>query len=286
MRFMSYLVQGRESYGLVTPRGLVDLSRRLGAPYPDLQALIAADALSQAAQFADAPADFQESDVTALMPIKAPAHLWCLALNYVEHHSEMESIGRKQELPAKPALFARYADSFTAHNAPLEMPTQSDQFDYEGELAVVIGKPGRDVSEADAMDHVAGYTIVNDGSVRDWQFHTRQITPGKNFYHSGAIGPYFVTKDEIADPHALSIVTRLNGTVLQDGNSRDMVHKIPAFVSYVSRILPLVAGDILATGTPSGVGVSRQPQVWMKAGDTIEIAIEGLGTLRNSVQSA
>ncbi|MBC2666827.1 fumarylacetoacetate hydrolase family protein [Novosphingobium flavum] len=283
MKFASYVQAGKASYGLVTEGGIVDLGKRIGVEFPTLKALIAADALGKAAAFAHEPADFAADTVEYLPVIPDPVHLWCLALNYVEHHAEVEAAGRVQELPKKPALFARAADSLTGHERPLIAPSVSEQFDFEGELAVIIGKGGRNVSEADAMSHIAGYAVCNEGSVRDWQFHTKQITPGKNFWHSGALGPVMVTADEIGDPHALSIKTWLNEQLVQDGTSADMVHKIPAFIAYVSTIAPLVPGDVLSTGTPSGVGFSRKPPLWMKPGDRCTIEIEGVGRLSNPV---
>jgi len=283
MRFSSFEAAGKERFGLVTDAGIVDLTDRLGVA--TLREAIAKDRLKDAQGFAGEKADFAFDAVKHLPAIPAPMHLWCLALNYVEHHAEVESAGRVQELPKKPALFARVADSMTGHKQPLIAPQASEQFDYEGELAVIIGKTGRHVSEADAMDYVAGYAIFNDGSIRDWQFHTKQITPGKNFWSTASLGPWMVTKDEVPDPHNLSIKTTLNGQVLQDGTSRDMLYKIPAFIAYVSTIAPLVPGDVLATGTPSGVGFSRKPPIWMKAGDVCEIEIEKIGKLINSVEA-
>jgi 2-keto-4-pentenoate hydratase/2-oxohepta-3-ene-1,7-dioic acid hydratase in catechol pathway len=284
MRYASYQIDGRTSFGAVTDAGIVDLGPHFAGRYPDLKSVIAAGFPAEVVKAASGPATIALDAVTWLSPVPNPDHLWCLALNYVEHHTEVVGAGRVQELPKKPALFARWIDTFTGHNQPLEAPKVSEQFDYEGELGVIIGKGGRNIAEADAMGHVAGYTVINEGSVRDWQFHTKQITPGKNFYHSGGIGPWMVTADEIADPYALSIQTRLNGTLLQDGTSADMVHRIEAFIAYASTICPLSPGDILSTGTPSGVGFSRTPPVWMKAGDTCEVTIEGVGTLVNTVE--
>lgn len=283
MRFVSYQVAGRAAYGLQTDKGIVDLARRFGDKAPDLRALLTNGLLEQAGQYVAEASDHQAGDVEYLPVIPVPAHLWCLALNYVEHHAEVESAGRVQELPKKPALFLRAADSMTGHQQALVAPNASEQFDYEGELAVIIGKGGRHISETDAYDHVAGYSVFNDGSVRDWQFHTKQITPGKNFWRTAALGPALVTRDEVRDPDNLSIRTTLNGQVVQDGNSRDMLFKIPAFIAYASSIAPLYPGDVLATGTPSGVGFSRKPPLWMKAGDRCEIEIEGVGKLSNPV---
>ena len=283
MRFVTFEIGGRAGYGLQTAEGVVGLARRFGERAPTLKALIANGLIEEAAQYASEPVDFPLGVVSYLPLIPDPLHLWCLALNYVEHHAEVESAGRVQELPKKPALFSRAADSMVGHDQPLVAPNASEQFDYEGELAVIIGKRGRHISEADAMDHVAGYSVFNDGSIRDWQFHTRQITPGKNFWHTASLGPALVTPDEIKDVDNLAVKTWLNGELLQDGNTRDMLFKIPAFIAYASTIAPLEPGDVLATGTPSGVGFSRKPPIWMKAGDRCEIEIEGVGRLENPV---
>ena len=160
---------------------------------------------------------------------------------------------------------------------------ESDDFDFEAELAVIIGKGGSRIPENEAMDHVAGYSAFNDASVRDWQFHTRQIAPGKNFRGTAALGPWLVTRDEIADPDNLAVKARLNGETLQDSNTRYMMHKIPRFIAYASTILELQPGDVLATGTPSGVGFSRKPPIYMKPGDSIEVELEGIGILQNPI---
>ncbi|WP_027212643.1 fumarylacetoacetate hydrolase family protein [Burkholderia sp. WSM2232] len=283
MKYASFSIDGKTSYGIVVKDGVVDLGRRFGYRYADLQALVKADFPADVAACANKTADHALEAITFLPPITRPMHIWCLALNYAEHHNEVQSAGRAQELPKQPALFSRAADSLTGHGQPLLHPGVSEQFDFEGELVVVIGKPGYRVKAENALDHVAAYTIMNEGSVRDWQFHTRQITPGKNFYRSGAIGPWLVPAREIEDVNALRIVTTLNGRTMQDGSVSAMLHKIPRFIEYVSTIAPLMPGDILATGTPSGVGFSRQPPVFMKPGDTCEVTIDRIGTLSNQV---
>lgn len=283
MKYASFRVDGRTSYGAVAGEGIVDLGKRFGAQYPDLKSVLAAGFPAEVAAAADATPDYSLAQVELLAPIPDPAHVWCLALNYVEHHNEVQNAGRVQELPKQPALFARAADSLTAHGQPLRHPGVSEQYDFEGELVVVIGKPGFQIKAEDAFEHVGGYTIMNEGSVRDWQFHTRQITPGKNFWRSGAIGPWIVPASEIEDVDALRIRTTLNGETMQDDTVASMVHKIPRFIEYVSSIAPLQAGDILATGTPSGVGFGRTPPVFMKVGDVVEVSIDRIGTLRNEV---
>jgi 2-keto-4-pentenoate hydratase/2-oxohepta-3-ene-1,7-dioic acid hydratase in catechol pathway len=286
MRYLSFKTGSRQSYGAITDKGIVDLGSRFKDRYPTLKSLIAAGFPKEVDTVAQGTADLAEADIEYLPTIPDATNVWCLALNYVEHHDEVQGAGRVQELPKQPALFMRSIDSLAGHGQSLLHPGVSEQFDYEGELGVIIGKAGRNVSEADALNYVAGYTIVNDGSVRDWQFHTRQITPGKNWYRSGSVGPWMVRADRIPDPHDLRIKTTLNGEVLQNGSTADMVHKIPKFISYLSTITLLHPGDILATGTPSGVGFSRTPPIWMKVGDVCEISIDRIGVLRNHVQRA
>lgn len=281
MRFVSYSVAGRQAFGLVVEGGVVDLTERLGVA--SLKALIEADRLADATRFAGEAPDVALDAIEYLPVIVDPTHVWCLAINYQDHIEEIKSVGIQRDVPKKPALFARYPDTLMGHEQPILKPRVSDDVDYEVELAVIIGKGGRHISEDDAMAHVAGYTVFNDVSIRDYQFHTRQIIPGKNFRASGGLGPWMVTADEIADPHDLRVEARLNGKVLQDSNTSFQIHRIPAFISYVSQILDLKPGDVLATGTPSGVGFSRRPPIFMKAGDVCECEVEGIGVLRNPV---
>jgi 2-keto-4-pentenoate hydratase/2-oxohepta-3-ene-1,7-dioic acid hydratase in catechol pathway len=288
VKYLSFSIADRETYGIVTAAGVVDLGRRFGSQYGSLKALIAAGFPGNVAEAAGERPDYATDEITFLPPIADPVHIWCLALNYVEHHAEVQNAGRVQELPKSPALFSRAADSLVGHGQLLRHPGVSEQYDFEAELAVVIGKRGYRISQENAFEHVAGYTIMNEGSVRDWQFHTRQITPGKNFFHSGAIGPWIVPRAEIRDDevYGLHIKTTLNGQVMQEDTTGSMVHRIARFIEYVSTIAPLYPGDILATGTPGGVGFSRNPPVYMKVGDVCEISIDRIGVLRNRVGGA
>jgi 2-keto-4-pentenoate hydratase/2-oxohepta-3-ene-1,7-dioic acid hydratase in catechol pathway len=183
-----------------------------------------------------------------------------------------------------PTIFLRFTDTLIGHGQAAWIPRISPAVDYECELAVIIGKGGRYIEAAHALDHVAGYTCFNDISIRDWQRHTTQFTAGKNFPGTGALGPWMVTADEIPDPHALSIKTRLNGKVMQDSNTRELIFKIPELIAYISSFTPLSPGDIIATGTPSGVGFARNPPVFMKAGDTVEVEIASIGVLKNVLE--
>jgi 2-keto-4-pentenoate hydratase/2-oxohepta-3-ene-1,7-dioic acid hydratase in catechol pathway len=182
-----------------------------------------------------------------------------------------------------PVIFVRFESSHVGHLEPILRPKVSQQFDYEGELAVIIGKEGRYIPADAALDYVAGYSIYNDGSVRDWQRHTHQYTPGKNFPSSGAFGPWLVTSDKIPDPAKLRLTTRLNGKVVQDSGIDDLLFDVPSLIAYCSNFTTLLPGDVIVTGTPGGVGAARKPPLWMKPGDTIEVEISEIGTLRNPV---
>jgi 2-keto-4-pentenoate hydratase/2-oxohepta-3-ene-1,7-dioic acid hydratase in catechol pathway len=197
--------------------------------------------------------------------------------------AEVQKAGVPRPAPTRPPIFMRYSESFVGHRQDLILPGVSTSFDYEIELAVVIGKGGRYIEKDAALSHVAGYTIFNDGSIRDWQFHTQQVGPGKNFFATGALGPWMVTTDEVGDPGNLGLELKLNGQTLQKGNTHDMVFNVADLISYISAILPLSPGDLIATGTPAGVGFSRKPPIFMKAGDVCELTIEKIGMLSNRV---
>jgi len=202
----------------------------------------------------------------------------CVGVNYRPHIEEM---GR--DIPEYPVVFVRFGSSLVGDGEPVIRPQVSEQFDFEGELAVIIGKPARHVSREDAFDYIAGYCCFLDGSVRDWQRHTGQFTAGKNFERSGAIGP-MVAAEDVGDPTALELTTRVNGEVMQEGRVSDLVFDIPALVEYCSTFTELQPGDVIATGTPGGVGAARRPPVWLKDGDLVEVAISGLGVLSNPVR--
>jgi 2-keto-4-pentenoate hydratase/2-oxohepta-3-ene-1,7-dioic acid hydratase in catechol pathway len=213
-----------------------------------------------------------------LPPIVDPQKVICIGINYDTHRNEL---GRSAS--AYPAVFLRFPDTHIGHRTPIVRPLVSTALDYEGELAVIIGRPGRAISQADALDHVAGYACYNDATIRDWQRHTHQFTPGKNFPQTGAFGPWLVTADEIGDPMNLQLVTRLNGTVVQAASTGDMIFSIAEIIAYVSTFTSLSAGDVIATGTPGGVGFKREPPLWMRPNDVVEVEIEGVGTLRNVI---
>lgn len=279
MRVMSFEIGGRASYGLATDRGVVDAGRRLGNDLPALRDVLLAGALDRLRALESQPADHAFEEVAFLPVIPDPAaKVLCVGVNYMPHIKEM---GR--ERPEYPVLFVRFADSIVGHRRPLTRPRASERYDYEGELAVVIGSRARHVSRDRALAHVAGYSCFNDGSVRDYQRHSQQWTPGKNFHASGSFGPWLVTADERPDPREFHLTTRLNGAVVQDESVSELCFDIPALIEYCSTWTQLEPGDVIVTGTPGGVGAGRTPPLWMKAGDEVEVDIAGIGVLENPV---
>ena len=279
MKLVSFIQDGQALYGLVQGEAYVAPSAGFLARYPDLKAVLAANAL------ADLQADVQKggqrvapAQVQAQAVIPAPGKVICVGLNYKTHVAET-----KRPDSEHPSLFLRYADSLAAHGDEVLRPEFSERFDWEGELAFVIGKGGRHIAAADAFDHIAGYTCFNDVSVRDWQRHTHQFTPGKNFPGTGPLGPFLLTRDEVPDVTQLTLLTRLNGQVVQHASLADLIFDIPTIVAYISRFTPLSPGDVIATGTPGGVGDRREPPLYMKEGDVVEVEITGLGVLRNRI---
>lgn len=277
MRIASFIHDGRSGFGIVREDGLVDLAERgLGQSLKQVLGRGALDEVRAVAATADA--DLSLADVALQPPVVNPGKVFCIGVNYRNHVVEM---GR--ELPTHPWVFTRSADSFVGHGSSLVRPAVSEQFDYEGELALVIGRTAHRVDSASALDYVAGYCCLNDGSVRDFQRHSGQFTPGKNFWRSGAMGPWLVTADEIGDPAGLELETRLNGKVMQSAPTSDLIFDIPALIEYCSTFARLEPGDVIATGTPGGVGAARKPPVWLRGGDTIEVSISRIGTLANPV---
>ncbi|MDO6409228.1 fumarylacetoacetate hydrolase family protein [Pantoea phytobeneficialis] len=278
MKLASFVHQGKRSYGIVRDNGVIDLGRRLGDRYADLKSLLAANALSEAQQLSQEVPDLRFNDLELLPVIDNPGKILCVGMNYAEKRKEFD-----QHNPA-PTLFVRFADSQTGHNAPVLKPRHSSEFDYEGELAVIIGQSGEDIAREDALNHVAGYSCYMDGSARDWQ-HT-WFTAGKNWRQTGAFGPWMTTADEIPDPHRLAIRTWLNGRMVQDDNTASMIHKVAELIEYISTFTSLHAGDVIITGSPGGVGKKRNPPLFMQAGDRIEVEIENIGHLSNVIIDA
>jgi len=277
MRIASFEHLTRPGFGPVEADHVTDVSAAFpGVVLADLLAI--PDYVAQIAQAASAAPRLALAAITLLPPIPNPNRIICVGLNYNKHIAEM---GR--DPGNHPAIFLRYPDSIVGHAQPLIRPRESDHYDFEGEFALVIGQGGRRIAVADALQAIAGYTIFNDGSLRDWQAHSSQFTPGKNFYRSGACGPWMVTKDALPNPSASTLRTRLNGEIMQQAGLDDLRFPVPFLIEYLSKIFPLLPGDIIATGTPGGVGAGRTPKLWMKPGDRIEIEIDGLGTLSNPV---
>ena len=274
MKLASYEVDGRRSYGVVTDDGILDVGGVPGAPPTLLDALAASEGRPLEKTGPTIPVEA----VAWLPPVWNSDRIICVGLNYRSHVREL---GR--EPPAYPMLFVRFAESLVGHDAALVRPAASQMFDFEAELAVVIGKGGRHITADRAMEHVAGYAPFNDGTLRDFQNHAVQFLPGKSFWRSGSFGPWIVTADEIDDLGRLEIKALLNGEEMQRATFDDLLFGVPDLIAYISTVMPLRPGDIIATGTTGGVGAARNPQIWMKPGDVIEVVIEGIGVLRNTI---
>ncbi|MBC8721354.1 fumarylacetoacetate hydrolase family protein [Paraburkholderia sp. 31.1] len=279
MKLASFSTHLGSSFGIVRDETVFDLGKRLGGRYGDLKALIAADAFGEAAQAADGTqGDYPLSEVTLLPVIPNPEQIFCVGLNYADHVKETN-----RETTEHPVIFMRVPASQVGHGQPMLRPPESLKFDYEGEIAVIIGRGGRRIAEADAWNHIAGYACYNDGSVRDWQLHTGQWGPGKNFYRTGAFGPWMVTSDEIEPNAVMTLVTRLNGQEVQRATTQMLIHGIARQIAYLSTFTPLSPGDVIVTGTPGGVGAKRNPPLFMKAGDVAEVEVDRIGVLSNPI---
>ncbi|MEO1330913.1 MAG: fumarylacetoacetate hydrolase family protein [Pseudomonadota bacterium] len=287
MRLVSYSHLGEPRFGALqedpqggAPRGgIVDLTGRIAPQIRSIQDLLRADQLAAAADYVQGrAANIGWCDAPLLPVIPAPGKILCVGLNYETHRAET-----KRPEVANPTIFTRFADSQVAHRQPMVKPAVSERFDYEGELALVIGRPGRRIPEARALEHVAGYACYNDGSVRDWQRHTMQFTPGKTFPGTGAFGPYLLTRDAAPDYRLLSIETRLNGETMQSASLANLIFPLERLIAYISSFTPLSAGDVIVTGTPGGVGDKREPPVYLTPGDQVEVEIGPLGVLSNPV---
>lgn len=274
MRFATFENDGSSAWGMIDGETVAVLTDHS----PSLRAAIAGGGLAAAASAAASAPRVPLRGLRYRPLIGHPGKILCVGLNYEDHRKET---GRA--LVGNPTIFTRFADSQTAHEGAILMPKVSDKLDYEGELAVVIGKAGRHIRAEDALDHVAGYSCYNDGSVRDWQAHTIQFTPGKNFPQTGAFGPWLVTPDEFGPLGPQRIQTRLNDVVMQDAVLRDMIFPVPQLIEYISTFTPLSPGDVIVSGTPGGVGAKRQPPVFMAVGDRVEVEIDGIGILVNSI---
>ena len=278
MRLASVVIAGRPTWGVVDGADFLDVGEVLRASLPTLRTAIAAAAWPDIAAARSQALRTPLAALQFLPVIPDPDKILCVGLNYETHRRET---GRAEV--GHPTIFLRLNGSQLGHGGDIIRPHVSDTLDYEGELAVVIGKGGRYIAEADAMAHVAGYACYNDGTVREWQHHTHQFTPGKNFPATGAFGPWMVTADEVPDVEALKLTTRLDGVVVQEAGLDQLIFSIPRIIAYCSAFTPLQPGDVIATGTPGGVGFKREPKLLMRPGSTVEIEISGIGTLVNGI---
>ncbi|MBA4327583.1 MAG: 5-carboxymethyl-2-hydroxymuconate isomerase [Polaromonas sp.] len=279
MKLLSYSLRGVPSWGALVNGRVVDLQAASRGRIPTLRSALAQLSLDDIEALASAhPATIALNDIAWLPVIPDAAKIFCIGLNYDEHRIEAN-----RDKTAQPTVFLRLAASQAGHDEPLLLPPESERFDYEGEIAVIIGRGGRRIPQEDAWEHIAGYAPYNDGSIRDWQSHTSQWTPGKNFPATGSFGPCMVTRGEIADGQELTLTTRLNGEVMQQATTAQLIFSIPSLINYLSTFIPLEPGDVIVTGTPGGVGFKRSPPVFMRVGDTVEVEVSSVGTLVNRV---
>jgi 2-keto-4-pentenoate hydratase/2-oxohepta-3-ene-1,7-dioic acid hydratase in catechol pathway len=275
MKLLSFAADGKDWFGALRGDGVVTLNEQVAQP--DLRAALTAGAMEQMRTIAQRAApDRKVAEIRFLPVILQPGKILCAGINYRSHAAEMS-----RELPKQPSMFIRFADTLVGHGGELIRPSVSEHFDFEGELALVIGKGGRHIAPDRALDHVAGYTCFVDGSVRDYQKFS--VTSGKNFPGTGPLGPWLVTSDEIPDPSRLTLMTRLNGKEVQRSPTDLLIYSIPQIIAFCSDFTALSPGDVISTGTPEGVGHSRKPPLWMKSGDTLEVEITGIGVLRAHV---
>ncbi|WP_379066439.1 fumarylacetoacetate hydrolase family protein [Mesorhizobium sp. UC22_110] len=281
-RIATFAAGGKTRYGAITDNGAVDLSSRHGGQWPTLREVIEAGALhSLAEEAAGLPADFALSDITYEIPIPMPEKLICVGVNFPDRNEEYKD---GQAAPSNPSLFIRFPRSFVGHGENLVRPPESPQLDYEGEIVIVIGKGGRRIPEASALDHIAALSLCNEGTIRDWVRHAKfNVTQGKNFDRTGSIGPWLVPFTEEAQIADIKLETRVNGEVRQSDRTSRMIFSFRKIIAYVSTFTTLVPGDVIVTGTPTGAGARFDPPIWLKPGDVIEVEADGIGILRNGV---
>ena len=281
MRFLSFIAAGRPSWGVITGNGVIDLGGRMAC---DFKQALETQRLDEAKNLAAGlTPDISTADISYLPPIASPEKIACIGVNYANRNAEYKD---GSEAPKFPSLFMRTPDSLTSHTDYLLRPPESVQLDYEGEIAVIIGKGGHRISEQDAYDHIAGLTIMNEGTIRDWLRHSKfNVTQGKNFYHSGSIGPWMVSADEFKASiyEDMRVKTRINGEQRQNDTTANMMFPIKYQIAYMSQFFNFKPGDIIATGTPNGAGARFDPPIYLKAGDTVEVEVDGVGILSNEV---
>lgn len=281
-KFVSFSRNGSSGYGLLTKAGVVDLSVRYGSRWPTLRDVIEAGTLSLLAEDARSlPADFPLSGLTYEIPIAQPEKIICVGVNFPDRNEEYKD---GQSAPSNPSLFIRFPRSFTGHDQPLIRPPESLQLDYEGEIVIVIGKGGRRIPEAHALDHIAALSLCNEGTIRDWVRHAKfNVTQGKNFDHTGSIGPWlvpYIDESQLAD---IKLETRVNGEVRQSDRTSRMIFSFRKIINYISTFTTLVPGDVIVTGTPTGAGARLEPPIWLKPRDIVEVEADGIGILRNTI---
>jgi 2-keto-4-pentenoate hydratase/2-oxohepta-3-ene-1,7-dioic acid hydratase in catechol pathway len=282
VKFISFLTKDGSRYGIASERGVIDLSLRMGNIFPTLRDLLAAGGTAKAESIGRmAPPDYSLDEIAFLPPILNPEKIICVGVNYANRNAEYKD---NSELPKYPSIFTRTPGSLVGHSSKIIRPPESQQLDYEGEIAIVIGAPGRRIPEESARQHIAGLTIMNEGTIRDWLRHGKfNVTQGKNFDSSGAIGPWMVTADEFSSFDDIHITTRVNGEIRQNDTTANMIFHFPYLLRYLSTFTMLKPGDIIATGTPTGAGVRFDPPRYLKPGDVVEVEVTGIGKLMNVV---
>lgn len=279
MKLASFRTGNGESFGAVSGYGVIDLGRRAGGKYGTLLDALCDGALQSLP--AGREPDFALKDVTLLPPVATPEKILCIGVNYANRNEEYRD---GAERPKYPSLFMRVPGSFVGHNVPIVRPRESEQFDYEGEIVLVIGKAGRRIPREQALEHVAGLTLCNEGSVRDWLRHGKfNVTQGKNFDASGSIGPWMVTADEFDLERPLRLTTRVNGEIRQSDTTANLIFPFDYLIAYLSTFTTLKPGDLIMTGTPTGAGARFDPPRWLKAGDVVDVEVPGIGLLSNTV---
>jgi 2-keto-4-pentenoate hydratase/2-oxohepta-3-ene-1,7-dioic acid hydratase in catechol pathway len=279
VKLASFLVNGRLGFGAVTDGGIVELSKR--SRFIRLADVLHAGALKELQQEAAGKPDYQLSDVTLLPPIPAPEKIICVGVNYANRNEEYKD---GSEAPKYPSLFLRFPGSFVGHEQPLVRPKISEQLDYEGEIVLIIGREGHNIPRERALDHIAGVTLGNEGTIRDWLRHGKfNVTQGKNFDRTGSLGPWMVTADEIDWAKPMHLTTKVNGETRQDDTTGNLIFDFPFLINYITTFATLKPGDVILTGTPTGAGARFDPPRWLKPGDVVEVAVPEIGTLRNRV---
>jgi 2-keto-4-pentenoate hydratase/2-oxohepta-3-ene-1,7-dioic acid hydratase in catechol pathway len=281
-RLATFSVNGSTRYGLVTDKGMVDLSARYAGDYPTLREVVAAGALTKLAEAAaDRPADLPLDAIAWQPPIPAPEKIICIGVNYPDRNAEYKD---GQDAPKYPSMFMRTPRSFVGHETPLVRPRASSQLDYEGEVVLVIGKPGRHIPESEALNHIAAVTLCNEGTIRDWVRHAKfNVTQGKNFDSTGSLGPWLIPYEDESQIADIRLTTRVNGETRQDDRTGRLIFGFRYLINYISTFTTLVAGDVIVTGTPTGAGARFDPPRYLVPGDVVEIEAEGIGVLRNEV---